>query len=192
MILPTKTLEISGIGLVIAFGLLAASNTSLAQTTQLKQTTTNAHAEAANFSGTWRLASSADQKNQRMRAIEDATSKLGRFKQGRAQQLMQKMTSPATELKIVDEGNQVKVSRGGFEFVVGIDQNPVTVKAPNGTATVRAERRDGRLIIESKMGDSTKTVTYKLSDDREHMQQEISISTSKLPKTVRYSTTYNR
>ena len=41
-----------------------------------------------NYSGTWRLSLSAEQQQQRQAAIENAVSRLGRFQQGKARQIM--------------------------------------------------------------------------------------------------------
>lgn len=177
----------------IACCLLTNPNNGFAQTSNLQtKTTTSAITTAPDFSGTWRLDLSAEQKNQRKLAIENATASLGRFKQSRARQIMQKMTAPPQELKIVDQGNQIRLTRASFELVVGTDNQPITVQTPNGTAMVRAVKRDGSLVIESKTGDSTKTVVYQLSGDGKAMQQQVEILASKLKKPVRFSANYRR
>ena len=183
----------SGICLAIALYVLANSNASSAQTANSEPTQFGENAATVNFSGTWKLNLSANQKNQRKIAIENATATLGRFQQGRARQIVQKMTAPANEIKIVDEKNQIRLSRAGHEIVVGTDQKPVTVSGPHGKkVTLRAEKRAGKLLVESRTADSTKTVVFQLSNDGNSMRQQVEIVASRLSTPIRFSNNYRR
>lgn len=162
------------------------------QTANSQQMQSTAGVSNKNFTGIWQLNESTTLKNQRSRAIKNATASLGRFKRSRALEVMQKMTAPPRELKIVDDGNQVQISRAGGEAVVGIDGRPVTIDSPRGKATLRATKRDGRLIVESKLANATTTVVYQLSDDGNTLNQQIEIVANKLPTPVRFTNSYRR
>ena len=118
-----------------------------------------------NYSGTWRLSLSAEQQQQRQAAIENAVSSLGRFQQGKARQIMDRMTSPENQMQIVDSGNQIKIARMGREVTIALNGQPVAVNLGQRSASMHATKRDGKLIVVSSMANATKTTTYELSAD---------------------------
>ncbi len=151
-----------------------------------------AQAAAKNFTGKWRSKETANEKNQRMRSIENATAILSMFIRGKAREKMNKMTVPATELKIEDIGSQIKFSHAGQEFVVGTNGQSVTIKTPKGAATVRAGKRNGKLIVLLKTAEVSKTTVYELSADEQSLKQHTEITSNKLATPVRFTTNFQR
>ena len=145
-----------------------------------------------NFSATWRLSLSAEQQQQRQAAIENAVSRLGRFQQGKARQIMDRMTSPENQMQIVDSGNQIKMTRMGREVTIALNGQPVAVNLGQRSASMQATKRDGKLIVVSSMANATKTTTYELSADGRQLQQTVDMSGGRLPTPIQYVNTYIR
>ena len=145
-----------------------------------------------NFSATWRLSLSAEQQQQRQAAIENAVSRLGRFQQGKARQIMDRMTSPENQLQIVDSGDQIKITRMGRAVTIALNGQPVAVNLGQRSASMQATKRDGKLIVVSSMANATKTTTYELSADGRQLQQTVDMSGGRLPTPIQYTSTYIR
>ena len=145
-----------------------------------------------NFSATWRLSLSAEQQQQRQAAIENAVSRLGRFQQGKARQIMDRMTSPENQMQIVDSGNQIKMTRMGRAVTIALNGQPVAVNLGQRSASMQATKRDGKLIVVSSMANATKTTTYELSADGRQLQQTVDMSGGRLPTPIQYTSTYIR
>ena len=145
-----------------------------------------------NYSGTWRLSLSAGQQQQRKAAIESAVSTLGRFQQGKARQIMDRMTSPENQMQIVDSGNQIKMTRMGHEVTIALNGQPVAVNLGQRSASMQAVKRDGKLIVVSSMANATKTTTYELSADGRQLKQTVDMSGGRLPTPIQYTNTYIR
>lgn len=145
-----------------------------------------------NYSGAWRLSRSAEQQRHRQAAIENAVSRLGLFQRGKARQVLERMTSPETQLRIVDSGNQIKMTRMGREVTLPLNGQPVAVNLGQRSASMQAVKRDGKLIVVSSMANATKTTTYELSADGRQLKQIINVSGQRLPTPIRYTNTYIR
>ena len=145
-----------------------------------------------NFSGTWRLSLSAEQQQQRQAAIENAVSRLGRFQQGKARQIMDRMTSPENQMQIVDSGNQIKMTRMGREVTIALNGQPVAVNLGQRSASMQATKSDGKLIVVSSVANATKTTTYELSADGRQLKQTVDMSGGRLPTPIQYTNTYIR
>ena len=151
-----------------------------------------ANSAPKNFSGTWRLSLSAEQQQQRQAAIENAVSRFGRFQQGKARQVMDRMTSPENQMQIVDSGNQIKIARMGREVTIALNGQPVAVNLGQRSASMQATKRDGKLIVVSSMANATKTTTYELSADGKQLKQTVDMSGGRLPTPIHYTNTYIR
>ena len=151
-----------------------------------------ANSAQKNYSGTWRLSLSAEQQQQRQAAIENAVSRLGRFQQGKARQIMDRMTSPENQMQIVDSGNQIKMTRMGREVTIALNGQPVAVNLGQRSASMQATKRDGKLIVVSSMANATKTTTYELSADGRQLKQTVDMSGGRLPTPIQYTNTYIR
>ncbi len=144
------------------------------------------------YSGIWRLSRSAEQQRHRQAAIESAVSRIGRFQQGKARQVMDRMTSPENQLRFVDSGNQIKMTRMGREVTIALNAQPVAVNLGPRGATMQAVKRDGKLIVVSSMANATKTTTYELSADGRRLKQTVNMSGGRLPTPIQYTNTYIR
>ena len=142
-----------------------------------------------NYSGTWRLSLSAGQQQQRKAAIESAISSFGRFQQGKARQVLDRMTSPENQLQIVDSGNQIKMTRMGREVTIALNGQPVAVNLGQRSASMQATKSDGKLIVVSSMANATKTTTFELSSDGRQLQQTVDMSGGRLPTPIQYTNT---
>jgi hypothetical protein len=151
-----------------------------------------ANSAPKNYSGTWRLSLSAEQQQQRQAAIESAVSRLGRFQQGKARQIMDRMTSAEKQMQIVDSGNQIKMTRMGREVTIALNGQPVAVNLGPQSASIQATKRDGKLIVVSSMANATKTTTYELSADGRQLKQTVDMSGGRLPTPIQYTNTYIR
>ena len=145
-----------------------------------------------NYSGTWRLSLSAEQQRQRQAAIESAVSRFGRFQQGKARQVMDRMTSPENQLRIVDSGNQIIMTRMGREVTIALNGQPVAVNLGQRNASMQAVKRGGKLIVVSSMANATKTTSYELSADGRQLKQTVDMSGGRLPTPIQYTNTYIR
>ncbi|MEL7500761.1 MAG: hypothetical protein AAFN77_24420 [Planctomycetota bacterium] len=151
-----------------------------------------ANSSSRNLSGTWRLVSDATQSSQRSTSIENAIAGFGRFKQGRAREMLTQKTAPPAELTIVDSGDEVKIARNGQEFTVPTNGQAVSFKSPEGSVTLRAGRRDGKLVVETKSGNATQTTTFELSSDGETMTQQVQLKASALSKAIQFTSSFVR
>ena len=145
-----------------------------------------------NYSGTWRLSLSAGQQQQRKAAIESAISSFGRFQQGKARQVMDRLTSPENQLQIVDSGDQIRMTRMGRAVTIALNGQPVAVNLGQQNASMQAVKRDGKLIVVSSMANATKTTTYELSADGRQLKQTVDMSGGRLPTPIQYTNTYIR
>ncbi len=144
------------------------------------------------YSGTWRLSRSAEQQRHRQVAIENAVSRFGRFQQRKVRQVMDRMTSPENQLRIVDSGNQIKMTRMGRVVTIALNGRPVAVNIGQRNASMRAVKRDGKLIVVSSMAIATKATTYELSADGRQLKQIVNMSGGRLPTPIQYTNTYIR
>ena len=145
-----------------------------------------------NYSGTWRLSLSAEQQQQRQAAIESAVSRFGRLQQGKARQVVDRMTLPENQMQIVDSGNQIKMTRMGREVTIALNGQPVAVNLGQRSASMQATKSDGKLIVVSSMANATKTTTYELSADGRQLKQTVDMSGGRLPTPIQYTHTYIR
>ena len=200
----TKTLPKPWMGnLALLFCLSAFPTDAFSQTvarqadpaasqTGIKNTQTTANRESKNFTGKWLLKNSANETNKRLSAIENAVAGMGRFKQGRAREMMKKMTAPTNELKIADLGTQIKITRSGLEVTVPTNGQPVSINADQGSVSLRANRRNGQLILESKTASATKTTIYELSADGQTLTQQNTLQSNKLAAPIQFTNSFKR
>ena len=143
-----------------------------------------------NFSGTWQVIENAKQSSQRMSSIENAIAGFGQFQHERAREMLAKRTAPPAGLTFVDSGTEIKISRSGQEFTVPTNGEAVTVNSTEGRVTMRAVRRDGKLILESKTANATNTAIYQLSPDGKTLTQQVQLKATALSKTIQFSCSY--
>ena len=147
---------------------------------------------AKNFSGKWQLIKNANQSRQRMSSIENAIAGFGRFKQGRAREMLTQKTAPPAKLTIIDSGAEIKIARNGQEFTVPTNGQAVSINSPEGRVTLRAGRRDRKLVVETKSANATNTTTFELSSDGKTMTQTVQLQASALSKTIQFTISFVR
>lgn len=162
------------------------------QSSAFAQSPSSNIATATNFTGIWRLSANANQPDQRVGAIENAVAGMGRLKQGRARDMLTKMTAPDAELKIADSGSQIQLTRAGRKVTIPTNGQAVTVNGDMGDVTLQAGRRDGKLIVVSKIAGATQTAVYGLSADRQRLTQQIHIQSDKLPTPIQFTNSFAR
>ena len=151
-----------------------------------------ANRSSQNLSGTWRLVDDATQSSQRLTSIEDAIADFGRFKQTRVREMLTQKTAPPAKLTIVDSGDEIKIARNGQETTVPTNGQAVTINSPEGRVTLRAGRRDGKLVVESKAANATNTTTFALSSDGRTLNQQVQLQAGALSKTIQFTSSYVR
>jgi hypothetical protein len=158
----------------------------------IENTTTTANHQSKDFTGKWQLKNSANETNKRLNAIENAVAGMGRFKQGRAREMIKKMTAPTNELTIADLGTQIKITRSGLEATVPTNGQPVSINAEQGIVSLRATRNNGKLILVSETAGAVKTTIYELSADSQTLTQQNKLQSDKLPAPIEYTNSFKR
>jgi hypothetical protein len=150
------------------------------------------HAEEASspLAGSWDLAATAEEEQQRLRAIDEATKHLPRFQQGRARDMLAGRTSPPQSLTISLEGSTVTIDsgRGGLELELG--GPPIEASGDQGTAQVSAKMEGQQLIVVADGGKGGRTTTYRVDGDR--LSVEATMTGARLEEPVNYVSTYER
>ena len=144
------------------------------------------------FTGTWRLKEMRGQPDQRRNAIERVVASMGRFQQGRAREMLNKTTAPPRELKITDSGNHVRLTRAGLDINMPTNGQQVTFAGENGNVALRAQKRDGKLIVIAKSSNATNTSVYVLSADGRDLMHQVHIQSDKIAAPIRFTNTYTR
>ncbi len=147
---------------------------------------------AKNFTGNWQLVENATQSSQRSTSIENAIADFGRFKQGRARKMLTQKTAPPAKLTIVDSGAEVKIARNSQEITVPTNGQAISINSPEGRATIRAGRRDGKLVVQTKSANAINTTTFELSSDGKTMTQQVQLQASALSKTIQFTSRFVR
>jgi hypothetical protein len=149
-------------------------------------------AQETAFTGVWTYSRDADEKTMRYEAIDQATNDVNKLIRARMRQGLQDKTEPAAEIRLNDRGDRVTVTGRNRDVTFTTDWAPNRVQTEHGIATIRAKRKDGKLIVTSEAPNGTQTTEYRLSEDGTQLVLEVSISSDKLPKPVRFRTTYRR
>lgn len=158
----------------------------------IENTAITSNRESKDFTGKWSLNNSAKETNKRLNAIESVVAGMGRFKQGRAREMIKTMTAPANELKIDDLGTQIKITRSGLEATVPTDGQTVSIKTDQGSVSLRATRSNGKLILESKTDSAVRTTTYELADDGQTLTQQNKLQSDKIPGPIEFTNSFKR
>jgi hypothetical protein len=140
--------------------------------------------------GSWKLAQSAVEKEQRLEAINQATRHLRPMQRDMVRDRLAERTSPPASLQIEIEGSKLMMSSGenGFELELGAP--PVEVPASDGTARASAKMAGDELVFTADGGNGQRTTTYRADGDR--LTAEVTMTGARLDQPVTYSTTYLR
>jgi hypothetical protein len=131
-------------------------------------TTDAAHGAEASLSlaGRWRAAETADEKKQRLQAINEATRHLGVFRRGKARRRLAERTSPPQSLIIELEGSKVAIASGDRRLELELGRPPIEVSGKQGKAQVSAKMEGPRMIVKARSGDGERTTAYRAKGDR--------------------------
>ena len=67
-----------------------------------------------------------------------------------------------------------------------------SINADQGSVSLRANRRNGKLILESKTASATKTTIYELSADGQTLTQQNKLQSNKLPAPIQFTNSFKR
>ncbi|MGF1580716.1 MAG: hypothetical protein ACFCD0_15245 [Gemmataceae bacterium] len=144
------------------------------------------------FTGTWYHQGDANERARRYEAIDRVTEGLNILIRGRARQKLRAETTPPQAITLTDKGNQVTIDMRGRRVTLTTDGKPIRVNSDRGSATIRALRQKGQLVVVAQGENGAQTTVYRLSDDRLRLTLDISISGKKLRQPLRYQATYVR
>jgi hypothetical protein len=145
------------------------------------------------LTGNWKRQETAQQKASRFKAIDQVTSKMGRFKRSRAQEKLRAATALKESLSIVDAGNNVTLGPTvGQRINVTTDGKVTKLNGPKNSGTVKAARKNGRLVVQVDSGAVSRTTVYTLSRDKTRMTLDVSVSNPNLPQSIRFQMTFVR
>lgn len=146
-------------------------------------------AQEATLSGTWRHTNTAAEQQRRHQAIDRATDDMNVFMQGAARGRLREATDPAPELTITDDGAQVVLSARGRRITLTTDGTARRVSGENGSGTLAARRRNGRLVVTGRGDNGTRTTFYQLSEDGRRLVLEVRMTSDRLSAPLRYRAT---
>lgn len=145
---------------------------------------------ASPLAGHWRAAETADEREQRLRAIDDATDRLGRFQRNRARSRIAERTSPPPRLTIAIEESTVAITSGDRRLEVEPGTAPVEITGHQGKARVSAQIDDEGLTLLASADEGDRTTLYRASGDT--LTVEVTMTGPNLAGALRYRSTYAR
>lgn len=151
-----------------------------------------AAAQDATLSGTWRHRGGEAERERRHRAIDGATENMGLIMRGTARDRLRSATAPRPELTIQDQGNRVTITTGGRTTALPTDGSVTRPSGDSQGATIRAQRRDGRLVVTAQRDGGTRTTRYHLSEDGQQLTLFVRVVNERLSAPLRFRLTYRR
>ena len=142
------------------------------------------------LAGSWRAAETADEKKERLQAIDEATRRLRAFQQSMARSRLSERTSPRPSLILEIEGPKVTIASGDRRLELELGGSPIEVSGNQGKARVSARMEGPRLIVVSRGGNGTRTTAYHADGD--HLSVEVTMTGSRLAGPLEYVATYAR
>ena len=150
-------------------------------------------AQDVSLTGVWTHSRDAKEQTGRYGAIDQATNKMISLMRGRAREMLRAKTAPQSTIQITDEGDRVTFSGKKRRVTFKTDGTPTRVDGERGTATARAKRQNGKLILTSQGNDGgVQTTVHELSEDGTRLVLDVSITAKMLKSPIRYKTTYHR
>jgi hypothetical protein len=140
--------------------------------------------------GRWDAAETADEKQQRLVAIDEVTESLGRLKRGKARSRLAERTSPPSSLMIEIEGSMVTIALGDSRLELELGDSPISAPGSEGKAQVSAKMEGEQLIVVARDDDGERTTTYRADGAR--LSMEVSMTNVRLTGPLKYVSTYVR
>ncbi|MBK6689860.1 MAG: hypothetical protein IPG45_35675 [Deltaproteobacteria bacterium] len=178
--LPTAQAHLFGL-LVFVAGVVSMATTAAA-----------ADGAPSAFQGVWRHSPGAQEEQLRVQAIETATKDLGLLVRDRARQRLNERTTPASELKLLLEGDRLEISRQGNSLVLRLGAEPILVQRDGDEGRLSA-RVDGQtIVVTSQDEQGSRVTTYALSPDGKQLTLSVRLTGSRLSSPLIYRSTYVR
>jgi hypothetical protein len=149
-------------------------------------------AQDAALTGVWKHSQDANEQTQRYAAIDEATKGMNRMMRGRAREMLRAKTVPQSGLSLNDNGDRITFAGQNRRVTFKTDGSPTRVQSERGTATVRAKRENGKLVVTSQAQNGVQTTVYSLSEDQKRLVLNVTVSGGRLPNPVKFRTTYHR
>jgi hypothetical protein len=146
--------------------------------------------ESSPLAGQWRSQETNEEKERRLRAIDEATEHIGRLQRGMARARLAEHTSPPDSLTIEIGGSKVRISSGSPGVELQLGSAPIEVSGSQGKGRLNAMMEGARLIVVARSGDGERRATHFANGD--HMTVEVAITGDKLPGSLQYVSTYVR
>lgn len=145
---------------------------------------------ASPLTGHWRAAETADEREQRLQAIDEATDRLGRFQRKRARSRLAERTSSPPRLTIVIEESTVAITSGDRRLEVKPGAAPVEIAGNQGKARVSARMDDEGLTLLARADEGDRTTVYRASGNT--LTVEVTMTAPNLGGALKYLSTYVR
>ncbi len=148
-------------------------------------------AEASSpLAGQWREAITAEEKEQRIQAIDEATRRMNGMRRGMARSRLSERTSPPRKLDIEVEDSKMTIASGGRRLELELGASPIEVSGNDGKARVSARMEGPQLIVVARHGKGERTTAY--SANGAHLSVEVTMTGSQLAGPLTYVSTYSR
>lgn len=150
-------------------------------------------AQDASLTGVWTHSRDTNEQANRYGAIDQVTNSMNRLMRGRAREMLRAKTTPHSTIQITDEGHRVTFSGEKHRVTFKTDGTPTRVDSERGTATARAKRQNGKLILTSQGNDGgVQTTVHNLSEDGTRLVLDVSITAKMFKSPIRFKATYKR
>lgn len=149
-------------------------------------------AQDASLTGDWVLSKDANEQAQRYKAIDQVVQGMNGLIRGRAREMLREKTTPQPSMVLTDEGDRITMSGNNRRVTFTTDGSPNRVQSERGTATLRAKRQNGKLVVTSQAKNGTQKTVYSLSEDGMNLVLDTTVSGGKLKKPIRFRTTYKK
>jgi hypothetical protein len=156
----------------------------------LGQSVRDAAKASSQLEGRWRAAETAEEKAQRLQAIDEVAKHLGRFKGGIARDRLSERTSPPQSLTIEIEASRVRIASGDRRIEVEVGGPPIEVSESEGKAQISAELRGSQLIVVARTGRGERKTAYSANGTR--LLVKVVMTGSELAIPLKYVSTYAR
>jgi hypothetical protein len=168
-----------------------ATQDTVAVDTSAATTTESMHSEASlPLAGRWVAAETAEEEKQRLKAIDEVTNDLGRFKRGKARSRLKERTSPIPSLKIEVSGSTVAIATGDHRLELELGGSPVEIEKNDMKTQMSAKMEGDRLVVLSRGDKGGRTVVYQADGDS--LLVEVTMTNDNLSGPLKYVTTYAR
>lgn len=152
--------------------------------------TARAEAEGSLLSGRWRAAETADEKRQRLEAIEQATASLNGLRRERARGRLSQRTAPRNDVTLEIEGSKVILASEDRQLELQLGGPATQVSGDDGKAQTSATMDGPALIVVARSGKGERRTAYLANGD--HLSVEVTMTNARLARPVNYVTTYVR